>query len=296
MVESGQRAIEPVDFESRVHSKLPVEVIESGYVLSLHDESRLPVAQRPSFHLFLLMRSDRGSHTVDFAKIPARDGRLVQVRPGQVQVWDPGIGPDATIALARPATSSALPWFPGDPSFCDLDRVSMQIAEAIIECLRSEQARFDGSEPSARLMTSLFESLVALFDLASAGSGDAELPQVYLDFRTAIEATLDHQLDVVDYARELGYSARTLSRACRLASGQTAKQILNDRFVLEAKRLLVHTTMTAASISSQLGFSEPTNFTKFFSRNTDMSPTDFRKLHRTGRAQTAGPTRTAALR
>jgi AraC-like DNA-binding protein len=44
--------------------------------------------------------------------------------------------------------------------------------------------------------------------------------------------------------------------------------------------MLVHTDNPVATISSQLGFSEPTNFTKFFARNTSQTPTAFRDLHR----------------
>jgi AraC-like DNA-binding protein len=121
---------------------------------------------------------------------------------------------------------------------------------------------------------------LALFDQARADTVGTRLPQVFLAFRNAIETDLTHRHDVVDYARHLGYSARTITRACQQVTGQTAKAVLTDRLVLEAKRLLVHTDTPAATISAQLGFSEPTNFTKFFTRNTAHSPTSFRNLYR----------------
>ena len=156
----------------------------------------------------------------------------------------------------------------------------MTLAENIIDALRHQQTRFDGDQPTSRLMISLFDALAALFDQAHADTYDTHLPEVYVAFRDAIEADLTHRHDVIDYARHLGYSARTITRACHQATGQSAKRVLTDRFVLEAKRLLVHTDATAASISARLGFSEPTNFTKFFTRTTAHSPTGFRHLYR----------------
>ena len=280
MVESGQERIQSVAFDSRLHPRLPVEVVERDALLARIDPDTLASPQRPSFHLLMLMRSDHGTHTVDFAEISARPGRLVQVRPGQVQVFNTNLALDATVVLSQPATTSAASWFPGNVAYCDLDNEALAVAEALIEALRIQQVRFEGDAPTHRIMVALFDGLLALFDQAHAASNDNSLPDVYVSFRNAIEADLTHQRNVIDYARDIGYSARTITRACQLATGQTAKQVLTDRLVLEAKRLLVHTEATAASISAELGFSEPTNFTKFFTRNTEQTPSAFRVAHR----------------
>lgn len=280
MVEIGQAQIRPVDFQSRSHDRLPVEVVEISDLYTRVDRARLALPERPSFDLFVLMRSSQGSHVVDFTEIPARPGRLIQIRSGQVQSFGAKADLDATLVLSQPAVASAHPWFPGDDSFCDLDHDALATADALIDALRIQQARFDGDDATIRLMTALYEALVALFDQAHTATHASRFPEPYVAFRRAIENDLDHRHDVVDYARHLGYSARTITRACQKATGQTAKQILTDRIVLEAKRLLVHTNIPAASISAQLGFSEPTNFTKFFTRNTETTPSAFRNLHR----------------
>jgi AraC-like DNA-binding protein len=56
----------------------------------------------------------------------------------------------------------------------------------------------------------------------------------------------------------------------------TAKRVIIERIILEAKRLLAHSSDPVAGISSHLGFDEPTNFVKFFKRETDLTPTQFR--------------------
>ena len=280
MVESGHTSISEVEYASRLHPQLPVEVVTRSELIGRVDSAHLVAPQRPSFYLLVLMRSGRGSHVVDFKEIPARPGRLIQIRPGQVQSWNLEVDFDATVVLAQPTTLSSHPWFPGHSSFSDLDMAGTATADALIGALRRQQGGFEGDGPTVRLMTALFAALVALFDQAQSENGPNEQSEVYLAFRHAIETDLGYRHDVTDYARHLGYSARTITRACQKATGRTAKRVLIDRLVLEAKRLLVHTDDSAAVISAELGFSEPTNFAKFFSRNTAHSPTDFRRLYR----------------
>jgi AraC-like DNA-binding protein len=59
----------------------------------------------------------------------------------------------------------------------------------------------------------------------------------------------------------------------------SAKAFLTQRIVLEARRLLVHSTAAVGTISDELGFDEPTNFVKFFRRETGVTPGVFRAEH-----------------
>lgn len=65
--------------------------------------------------------------------------------------------------------------------------------------------------------------------------------------------------------RALGYAEKTLTRACVQWSGKTAKVLVDQRVVLEAKRSLAHGNDAIATIAHRLGFSEPANFIRFSS-------------------------------
>jgi AraC-like DNA-binding protein len=280
MVQSGQGPIRSVEFESGLHEALPVEVIERSEIISRVAPARLAVPERPTFHELMLMRSDGGAHTVDFAAIKSRPGRLLRIRPGQVQAWSTRSDFDASLVLSRVTESAVDPWFPGDRPFRDLDTESMELAESLIEGLRHLQTAFLASEAESRLMVALFGALTALFDATGRDGTATHPPDVYVEFRRAVEADLAWSHDVTDHARRLGYSARTVTRACQAATGQSAKRVLDGRIVLEAKRLLVHTDLPVAAISAELGFSESTNFTKFFARNVGRLPSQFRAAGR----------------
>ncbi|WP_307818492.1 AraC family transcriptional regulator [Streptomyces sp. MBT62] len=99
-------------------------------------------------------------------------------------------------------------------------------------------------------------------------------------YTAALERDFRTSHHVSDYAAALGYSPRTLTRATLAATGTTAKQYLDARVLLEAKRLLVHTDATAADISRALGFAEPTDFAKFFRKRERRTPLEFRAAAR----------------
>jgi AraC-like DNA-binding protein len=69
---------------------------------------------------------------------------------------------------------------------------------------------------------------------------------------------------------------RTLTRASQAAVGVGAKRFIDDRILLEAKRLLIHTDLIAASIGQRLGFPRATAFTSFFRQHTSQTPGEFR--------------------
>ncbi len=275
MVKIGH-SITPIDFRSHVHPLLPVEVIDRAALFTRSNSDHFAAPQRPSFDYFLLMGNDRGTHTVDFIEIPARPGRLVRVRAGQAQSWSQDPGFEATLVLSSPGSSTPQPWFPGDPSFTDLDAEAATTADALISALANAQSGFDGDGATVRFMASLYDSLAALFDRSAQRATPTEASPTYVAFRTAIERDVSRRRDVAHYAKLIGYSERTVTRACLRATGQTAKQVLIGRLVLEAKRLLNRTDSPIATISEQLGFSEPTNFTKFFVRHAGSTPSEFR--------------------
>ncbi|MFG2661621.1 helix-turn-helix domain-containing protein [Streptomyces sp. NPDC048425] len=80
---------------------------------------------------------------------------------------------------------------------------------------------------------------------------------------------------VEDYAAALGYSPRSLPRATLAATGRTAKQYADDRGLLEAKRLLRHSGLAAKEVAGWLGFTDTSDFTKFFRLRTGVTPGAF---------------------
>jgi len=102
--------------------------------------------------------------------------------------------------------------------------------------------------------------------------------ELFQRFRRELDRSFHSTRLVEDYAAALNCSARALSRACRAVADTSAKDLIDARVALEARRLLAHTDLPISAIARQLGFSEVTNFGKFFTRRVHMTPGAFRRM------------------
>lgn len=81
------------------------------------------------------------------------------------------------------------------------------------------------------------------------------------------------------YASQINVSEKRLTRATTKSVGKTPKELIDERVMLEAKRLLVHTNQPIKQIGFELGFEEPTNFIKYFKKHANQTPVEFRESH-----------------
>lgn len=79
------------------------------------------------------------------------------------------------------------------------------------------------------------------------------------------------------YASRLNKSPKTLSNLFALYHHQTPLQVIQDRLVLEAKRLFYYTDKSAKEIAQELGFDDAAHFSRFFKNQLQVSPSEFKK-------------------
>lgn len=79
-----------------------------------------------------------------------------------------------------------------------------------------------------------------------------------------------------DYAKQLGVTVDHLSRACRQVMSQSALELLHERRLLEARRLLAYSQLPIAHIAHQLGYDDPAYFSRFFQRRVGVPPSGYR--------------------
>ena len=82
---------------------------------------------------------------------------------------------------------------------------------------------------------------------------------------------------VGEFAAALGVTPTHLTRCCRIACGRSAIEVLQDRRIFEARKMLADTTKPVATIGEELGFTSPAYFTRCFTHLTGRSPTGFRR-------------------
>jgi AraC family transcriptional activator of pobA len=98
------------------------------------------------------------------------------------------------------------------------------------------------------------------------------------NFRMLVEKNLNRWHKVSDYSEQLNITPDYLNNVIKTTIGKTAKEFIQERIILEAKRLGVHTQLTTKEIAYQLGFDDPSHFSKFFKNIEEQAFSDFRTI------------------
>lgn len=96
--------------------------------------------------------------------------------------------------------------------------------------------------------------------------------EIYQAFLTHLEKDFKQNPTVGYYAKKLHITPRQLSDTAVRFSGKTAKQLIQQRRMLEAKRFLQHTNASVKEISFTLSFRDPSYFSKAFKQAVGVSP------------------------
>lgn len=97
------------------------------------------------------------------------------------------------------------------------------------------------------------------------------------NFKNLINEKHKEWHNTTEYAQELNISPDHLNRVVKSLTGKTAKEHIQSRIIVAAKRMLFFTDLSSKEISFELGFSEPANFSAFFKNNVGISPIHFKE-------------------
>lgn len=105
-----------------------------------------------------------------------------------------------------------------------------------------------------------------------------ETPQVDIvrEFNYLVETHFKEKHAVSDYAALLNKSPKTLSNLFKKVYDKTPLQLIQQRIMLEARRLLRYTDDPISEIGYDVGFNDVQSFSRFFKKNEGVSPSEFR--------------------
>ncbi len=249
-----------------------------------------PRPVRATFHYLIAVTEGELRHDVDHVTRTVTPGQWLWVRPGHTLCWHPPgsargpfvlfepdvLRPDIARLLA-PLTAHDAPAVlsPQADDAAWLQQTALQLLD---------EHRALGRRPldiHHALRRSLLESLllrladspgISPVGTATTGAGRADRYGRFLD---ALELHFRELHQAADYAELLGCSVRTLSRAARDATGKGVRELIDERRLLEARRLLGGARWDARTVAVHLGFSDPANFGRFFRDRTGLTPAAF---------------------
>jgi len=101
--------------------------------------------------------------------------------------------------------------------------------------------------------------------------------RLFKDFSLLVEQNFRKLHSVTDYANRLGLSPKSITKHFQKLGTKKPSQLIKNRILLEAKRLLIYTDKTVKEIAFELGFNDPAYFTRFFTKAILKSPLQFKK-------------------
>ncbi len=99
-------------------------------------------------------------------------------------------------------------------------------------------------------------------------------------YHILVEQHFKEKHQVSNYAEMLFKSPKTLSNLFNKSGVKTPLKMINERIILEAKRLLFYSDKTAEEIGYELGFNEPAHFSKFFKNQVGTPPGTYKNKYK----------------
>ena len=254
----------------------------------------IPAHRHEGLHQFMFLARGSVEVALDELPQPVVAPALLMVAPGCVhalrfqrgsvgqQITVPsarvhGVLVDAPALIASLAVSRVLQ---GPALAGQADRVAAICAALADEFESEAPGRAQALQAHLVLLVTWF--LRRIVPVAARDSRTAVRDTLVQRYRALVEVHLRRHPPLDFYAQALKVTADHLSRSCRAVAGQSALDMLHERMLLEARRLLAYTDATVAEVAGDLGFDDPSYFSRFFARRAGRSPQEWRVALQTG--------------
>ena len=284
--------IRDLAFRHNTKPGLGIEILRLADLFARDREGSLPeslaLPQRPQFDMVLVGLTGKGTMTIDFTPVPLGAGHVVVFAKNRVQQFVPARGLDAWLIVfspeflmlgsdVDPLRVLSVGWTRPAITPSEVDHREIL---ALADQLASEHARpLDAVQPA--LLSALLRALLLRLERYVR---EDELPPAPLQrFFTILERDCLRTRSVAHFAKAAAISSRRLGELLLEHTGRSTKTVIDERVVLEHKRLLAHTEISVKELADRTGFEEPTNLVKFFRHHTGMTPLEFRTNLPSGR-------------
>ncbi len=260
---------------------------------NIHEQTQgeVDTPHRHDYYTVIWVKDGTGQHTIDFNTYELAPGAVFFVSPGQVhQVSPKGMPQGWVITFSK--------------SFLQHNHISEDfIAQINLFNNFNERPPIFLSEETAAELSTLMEQMETVFEsqmtyriaalsaylklfLIYVESQCMERPsdledqhggkQILKQFKQLVEANIHLWHKVGDYAEQMHITSRYLNQVVKSLLGQTAKEVIQEKISLKAKRDLKYSDKSVKEIAYDLGFDDPLYFSSFFKKNTGVSPSAFR--------------------
>jgi AraC family transcriptional regulator, transcriptional activator of pobA len=254
-----------------------------------HRFTELP--HKHNFYLVILVTKGSGRHEIDFRNYQVGPGSVFLMQPGQMHWWKLSNDIDGFVFFhsrdffEEGYTRSVINQFPFFQSFQNLPYLKINKTRIpVLTPLFSEMVK-DYRSPETIYKNQKLHALLNLVYIAIAGlypvdeHKSSRYLETFADFEALIKNNFrEHRLPNY-YASALNITEKHLNRICRDCVDKTSTQLIAERVLLEAKRLLIQSKQNITEIGDELSFSDTSYFVRFFKKHEGETPLTFQKKY-----------------
>jgi len=245
---------------------------------------------RHDYHELIWARTGEGHHLLDGRKVEVEPRTITLIGRGQVHVVERARGITGSAVRFSDELLHDAPSSRTDPSWLlagsggrvvHVPEDAIPAVEATIASLAAESDTVDEctGDLERHLLSVLLLWIERWYDADRAGCPDTddEALQLYRRFARVLERDHATHHDVAHYADALAVPPAALSQALVQVTGRSTKELITDRVMVEAARLLRYTERTMGEIAFLTGFSDPLYFSRAFKRHQGVAPSAYRE-------------------
>lgn len=262
--------------------RIEIEVKDLKFVREL--PKLLGKPHKANFYQIVWITKGQATLRIDFREIPVKANEVLVISSGQVCEFDTISNYSGKMVLF---TSSFFTVTELDANFLHTSEIlnptnlnktvpiCPQLIENIIALLDNELKKTADNFQTVIALSYLRVILVET-ERQLTVSYPPVLSNIGRRFYNAVELHFRENKNTEYYMQLLGINEKVLSKEVKTLTGKTPKRYIDSRIILEAKRLLSYSNLSAKEIGFELGFDEPTNFNKYFRKRTNQTPVQFR--------------------
>ena len=263
-----------------------VEVFDSNRHFEVH------YPHRHDFFEILFLTKGSGTHTIDFKDYKITPNSIFFLSPGQIHSITLSKDVYGYIFLFSPefflfnkSDKNKIFEFPffyttsdDNPPLELKDEKEIRFLAELFSkgCDESQSSTDDSASLVASLLDLILACCKKLYPQNSLNTGMKKGRLMVKKFKQLIEEQYKENLSVKDFAELLSITPSHLNETVKGIMGKTASDLIDEKMIIEIKKLLLHTDLTVSEIAFTLNFSDQSYFSKFFKKHTRLSPGEFR--------------------
>ncbi len=248
------------------------------------------------FYVIILIEKGQGLHTIDFTDYQYKKGTLITIRKDQIHKFHKGNSSVKGTALLftdeflvsyleKLEALKSLQLFNEFLGVPKIQLSGMELIQILDLVKRIEQEYLHVNDDySLGIIRSELHILIAkLYRIKSRNNqiiSNRKYLNEFINFQNLVEENATKFTQVKNYANIIGLSTKTLNTITRSIVNKSAKEFIDDICTKQIKRLLINTELSIKEIAYLSGFEETTNFYKYFKRQTQQTPEQFRSSFR----------------